>query len=128
MAEPTIIPGFQMRREGEPTSATGASFEVHEWQGSGPPYMHVHHADDEAWYILDGTLTFKFVDREVDAPAGTTVFVPAGVAHTYYEKSGPTRYLIILTPRLTALISTLHQTPFAEHSDVSRRFDTETVS
>ena len=128
MPEPTIISGLQTRPEGASTSATGSSFEVHEWQGSGPPYLHVHHSDDEAWYVLDGTLTFKFVDREIDAPAGTTVFVPAGVAHTYFEKDGPARYLITLTPRLSALIAALHKAPFAEHAAVSRQFDSEILS
>jgi hypothetical protein len=128
MPEPTIIRGFRERGGSDPTSATGASFEVHEWQGSGPPYMHVHHSDDEAWYVLEGTLTFKFTDREVDAPAGSTVFVPAGVAHTYFEKDGPARYLITLTPRLSALISALHAAPFATHAEVSRQFHSEIVS
>lgn len=87
--------------------ATGSSFEIHEWSGSGPDYMHVHHADDEAWHVLEGALRFEFVDGHVDAPAGTTVFVPAGVAHTYRETE-PSRYLIILTPRLAQLIAELH--------------------
>ena len=38
-------------------AAAGASFEIHEWSGGGPDEMHLHHADDEAWHILEGTLT-----------------------------------------------------------------------
>ncbi len=34
--------------------ATGISFGIHEWRGSGPPTLHVHHLDDEAWHLLDG--------------------------------------------------------------------------
>jgi mannose-6-phosphate isomerase-like protein (cupin superfamily) len=90
-----------------PISAAGRSFEIHEWSGSGPDYMHVHYADDEAWHVLTGALRFEFSDGHVDAPAGTTVFVPAGVAHTYRETE-PSRYLIILTPRLAQLIAELH--------------------
>jgi mannose-6-phosphate isomerase-like protein (cupin superfamily) len=105
----------------------GASFEIHEWSGSGPDYLHVHHADDEAWYILEGTLTFRFTDRQVEAPSGTTVFVPAGVPHTYFEAYGPTRYLIILTPRLRELIAELHQAPYAQHAEVLRRFESDIV-
>src|SRR3712207_7826677 len=41
-------------------------------------------SDDEAWHVLEGSLRFKFADGEVDAGAGTTVFVPAGVPHTYW--------------------------------------------
>ena len=110
-----------------PIAATGRSFDVQEWCGSGPDYLHVHHADDEAWHVLEGTLTFKFRDREVEAPAGTTVFVPAGVAHAYYEAHGPARYLIIMTPRLRELIAELHQTPYAQHGQVMRRYESEIV-
>lgn len=108
-----------------PVSAAGKSFHVYEWSGSGPDYLHVHHADDEAWYVLEGTLTFRFEDREIKAPSGTTVFVPAGVPHSYFEAEGPTRYLIILTPRLNELISTLHAAPYAQHRDVLRRFESD---
>jgi quercetin dioxygenase-like cupin family protein len=76
---------------------------------------------------LEGTLTFKFRDREVEASAGTTVFVPAGVPHSYYEAHGPTRYLIILTPRLRDLISALHASPIHEHNAIMKRFDSEIV-
>ena len=108
MAQPIIIPGRQVRAEGQPAiAATGQSFALHEWGGSGPDYLHVHHADDEAWHVLEGTLTFRFRDQTIEASAGTTVFMPAGVAHTYYEAAGPTRYLIIMTPRLRELISAL---------------------
>jgi quercetin dioxygenase-like cupin family protein len=103
----------------------GGSFEIYEWSGSGPEYLHVHYSDDEAWHVLEGTLTFKFSDRKVEAAAGTTVFVPAGVPHSYYEADGPTRYLIILTPRLRELISALHAAPFKEHGAIMRNFDSE---
>lgn len=111
-----------------PLNATGQSFSFQEWSGSGPDYLHIHHADDEAWHILEGTLTFKFANHEVDAPAGTSVFVPAGVAHAYYEAHGPTRYLIVLTPRLSELIATLHAAPYKDHAAVMRRFESEIVA
>lgn len=109
-------------------SASGQSFSFQEWSGSGPDYLHIHHADDEAWHILEGTLTFKFADHEVDVNAGTSVFVPAGVAHAYYEKYGPARYLIILTPRLQELIGVLHNTPYAQHAEVMRQFESEIIA
>jgi hypothetical protein len=87
--------------------AVGTSLVVREWTASGPSYMHVHRSDDEAWHVLAGSLRFCFPAREVDAPAGTTVFVPAGVPHTY-RVTEPSRYLIFLTPRLDRLIAKLH--------------------
>src|SRR5579872_6301820 len=87
-------------------SASGNSFRIHEWRGSGPATLHVHHTDDEAWHVLEGELTFRYADRTETAGAGTTVFIAAGVAHTYSVGPGA-RYLIILTPRLSALIAAL---------------------
>jgi hypothetical protein len=87
-------------------SAVGTSLVVREWTDSGPSYLHIHRSDDEAWHVLEGSLRFMFPDREVDAPAGTTVFVPAGSPHTY-RVTGPSRYLIFLTPRLDRLIARL---------------------
>jgi mannose-6-phosphate isomerase-like protein (cupin superfamily) len=126
MTDPSIVPDRTARAEGQqPIAATGQSFAIHEWSGSGPDYLHVHHADDEAWHILEGTLTFRFSNRTVEAPAGTTVFVPAGVAHSYFEAAGPTRYLIILTPRLAELIGALHGAPREAHRAIMRQFASE---
>ena len=108
-----------------PFSAAGKSFEIHEWRGSGPATLHVHHSDDEAWHVLEGELTFRYSDRTETVGAGRTVFVPAGVAHTY-TAGRETRYLIVLTPRLRSLIAALQadRDPGHQH-EIYRRFDSE---
>jgi mannose-6-phosphate isomerase-like protein (cupin superfamily) len=108
-----------------PFSAVGSSFSIHEWRGSGPATLHVHHADDEAWHVLEGELTFRYRDRTEVAGAGTTVFVPAGVPHTYTAGPG-SRYLIVLTPRIKALIAELqaNRDPASQH-EIYRRFESE---
>ena len=108
-----------------PFSATGSSFEIHEWQGSGPATLHVHHADDEAWHVLEGELTFRYEDRKETVGPGSTVFVPAGTAHAYTADDSA-RYLIILTPRLSALIQALHADRNPAHQqEIYRRFESE---
>jgi quercetin dioxygenase-like cupin family protein/ketosteroid isomerase-like protein len=89
-----------------PIAAAGDSFVIREWTMSGPDWMHAHQADDEAWHVLEGTLRFDLPGGAIDAPAGTTVFVPAGVAHTY-RAIEPSRYLIVLTPKIDRLIARL---------------------
>jgi quercetin dioxygenase-like cupin family protein len=108
-----------------PFSASGASFEIHEWRGSGPATLHVHHSDDEAWHVLEGELTFRYVDRLEVAGPGTTLFLPAGVPHTYTAGKNA-RYLIILTPRLSALIAALHgdRDPTHQH-EIYRSYESE---
>ena len=126
MSGPIIILGTNPRGDGQqPIAITGGSFGVYEWRGSGPDYLHVHHADDEAWHVLEGSLVFRFADGQVEAPAGATVFVPAGTPHAYSVGSESTRYLIILTPRLRELIEKLHATPREKHNDIMREFDSE---
>lgn len=128
MTEAVIVPDTGEQPLARPPIAIeGVSFGIFEWSGSGPDYLHVHYADDEVWHLLEGTLTFRFADREEKVSAGSTVFVPAGVAHTYYEADGPTRYLIILTPRLQRLIAALHAAPYHEHGAVLERFESAIV-
>lgn len=128
MKEPIIITRDQKNNgDRSPASVIGKSFVIHEWSGSGPDYLHVHYEDDEAWHVLEGTLTFKFVDKEINASPGTTVYVPAGVVHTYWESAGPSRYLMILTPRLDQLIAALHDTPYEEHNSLMKKFKSEII-
>jgi mannose-6-phosphate isomerase-like protein (cupin superfamily) len=128
MAEPIIVADRATRPTGQHAiAAIGQSFDLYEWSGSGPGYLHVHYMDDEAWHILEGTLTFRFGDHQVEAAAGTSVFVPAGVAHDYFEAAGPTRYLIILTPRLRELIAALQAAPLQQHAVIMRQFESAIV-
>lgn len=128
MTEPIIVPdSAKPLSDQQPIEAIGQSFDLYEWTGSGPGYLHIHYKDDEAWHVLEGTLTFRFADRQVEAPAGTNVFVPAGVAHDYFEAAGPTRYLIILTPRLRELIAALHAAPFQDHPAIMRQFESAII-
>jgi mannose-6-phosphate isomerase-like protein (cupin superfamily) len=99
------------------SSLAGTDFTVAEWTDDGESSaeepiapLHVHHADDEAWYVLEGTLGFRRGDELLEAPAGSAVLVARGVVHTYWNAGGGRcRYLIVLTPRLAALIEGLHE-------------------
>src|SRR5437868_14518524 len=124
MPQPTMIARSTERATSERFSATGNSFCIHEWRGSGPATLHVHHADDEAWHVLEGVLKFRFSDRTVEVGAGGSMFVPAGVAHTY--EAIDARYLIVLTPRLDALIKEpQRERDRGEHPAIYRPHDSE---
>ena len=67
--------------------------------GAPGPEAHVHADEDDAFYILDGELTFVLDDGEVPAPEGTFVLVPPGVNHTFLNPlDRPTRVLNIHAP------------------------------
>jgi mannose-6-phosphate isomerase-like protein (cupin superfamily) len=102
-----------------------------EWRdpggGTDPPRyiapLHVHHEDDEAWYVLEGTLAFRLGEEELEAPAGAAVLAARGTVHTYWNpRPDPARYLLAMTPRIHALIEALHaagadpDTVFREHA------------
>ena len=64
----------------------------------GPP-LHVHDDEDDAFYILDGELTFLLPEGELAAPAGTFVLVPPGVEHTFENRTDtPVRIANIHAP------------------------------
>lgn len=84
--------------------------------------MHVHFEDDEAWHMLEGAMIFRLEHEEITVGPGQTMFIPAGVRHTFREAHGPTRYLMILTPRLDQLIAELHRTPVGEHGSVMEKY------
>lgn len=65
---------------------------------AGPP-LHLHRGWDEAFYVLEGEMTFLIDGRRSAAPAGTFVFVPRGVPHTFWNAgTAPARQLTVFTP------------------------------
>ena len=53
----------------------------------GPP-PHVHAAEDDAFYMLEGELVFTAEGEEVVAGPGTFVLVPPDVEHTFENRGG----------------------------------------
>ena len=90
--------------------------------------LHVHHGDDEAWYVLEGTLGFRLGEKTATASAGSAVLAPAGMQHSYWNAGpGRARYLLVASPRLFALIEELHA-PGADFAEVFRKYDSELLS
>ncbi len=113
MIQPMLVPPLAGNILGSPND----SFVVAEWQDPGgpsrPPRLiaphHVHHRDDEAWYVLEGTLRVQAGDKDIEARAGSAVLVPRGTPHTYWNPGpGPARYLLIMTPNISRLIQGIH--------------------
>ena len=62
---------------------------------------HAHGDEDDAFYILEGEMTFLFGDEgdEAVAPPGTFVLVPPGVRHGFRNPGpGPVRMLNVHAP------------------------------
>jgi quercetin dioxygenase-like cupin family protein len=73
--------------------------EVRSEPGGITPPLHFHARHAECFFVLEGELTFRLEDREVVAGAGTWVFVPPDVVHSF-SVTGDTRarYLDLHAP------------------------------
>jgi quercetin dioxygenase-like cupin family protein len=66
--------------------------------GEGPPF-HLHVNEDEFMYVLEGRLRFRLDEAEHPGPAGSFVFIPRGVAHTWQNAGdGHARILFVFAP------------------------------
>jgi mannose-6-phosphate isomerase-like protein (cupin superfamily) len=93
------------------------SFAVAEWRDPGgessslryiAPW-HVHHNDDEAWYVLEGALSIRAGDDVIELQAGSAYLVSRGTPHTYWNPGPePVRYLLFMTPAILRLIQCIH--------------------
>jgi quercetin dioxygenase-like cupin family protein len=66
-------------------------------RGSGSP-LHVHHNEDEWFYVTEGELTFWVGGRVITAPAGSFVYGPRGIPHTFTVSSEQARFLLVTEP------------------------------
>jgi mannose-6-phosphate isomerase-like protein (cupin superfamily) len=80
---------------------TGGEFAVFEGQTrplEGPP-LHLHRRQDEWWYILEGEYKFEVDGQEIYAGAGSAVFAPRGVPHTFQNiGTTPGRIMTTVVP------------------------------
>lgn len=66
-------------------------------QGSGSP-LHVHHREDEWFYVIEGALTFWVGGELIEAPAGAFVYGPRDIPHTFMVSSPQARFLLVTEP------------------------------
>jgi quercetin dioxygenase-like cupin family protein len=81
----------------EDTGGSFGLFEIRARQGGEPP-LHTHTLEDEAFYVLDGRVTFRSGEQTFAAQAGSLVFLPRGLPHGFAFESETVRLLALLTP------------------------------
>jgi quercetin dioxygenase-like cupin family protein len=65
---------------------------------AGPP-LHIQSREDEAFYVLDGEITFYLANDSQQVGPGGFVHVPRGVAHRFKnETEAPAKVLIWFSP------------------------------
>jgi quercetin dioxygenase-like cupin family protein len=82
---------------GAETSNAFSQIEVDDPRGGGTP-LHVHHNEDETFYVLEGELTFLVGNERIDVAAGDFLFAPRDIPHAYVVRSERARILSTISP------------------------------
>jgi mannose-6-phosphate isomerase-like protein (cupin superfamily) len=79
---------------------TGGAYSLFEVivMGDGPP-QHIHKAEEEAFYVLEGEVNVQIGDQTIRGLAGSFVLIPRGTVHTFWNAgSTPAKLLVICSP------------------------------
>ena len=89
---------YRFLATGDDTNGKYAMWEAIVPPGGGPP-PHVHSREEEAFYILDGEITFHIGEKRIVATAGMFANMPVGTPHSFKNENGkPARMLISVAP------------------------------
>ena len=109
---------FQMRVRAEADETAGAFtlLEADEPPGFGPP-LHVHDDAAEAFYVLEGEYVIFLGNEERLCPAGSFIYVPAGVEHGFRVGRVQSRKLNLYLP--AAMVGYFEELAAAQASGVA---------
>jgi quercetin dioxygenase-like cupin family protein len=83
----------------EDSAGTMSAYEFVIPAATARPPLHLHRNWDEAFYVLEGEMTFLIDGRTSTAPAGSFVYIPRGIEHTFWnESAAPAKQLTVFTP------------------------------
>jgi quercetin dioxygenase-like cupin family protein len=86
-----------IKSSGETTGGRVAVTENWTPRGYGSP-LHVHHREDEWFYVLSGELTFWIDGETTVAGAGSFAYGPRNLPHTFIVSSAEARFLLVVEP------------------------------
>ena len=86
-----------IKASAETTAGRVAVIEHMTPRGLGSP-LHVHHREDEWFYVIEGELTLWVGGEVIVAPAGSFVYGPRDIPHTFMVSSETARYLLVTEP------------------------------
>lgn len=79
---------------------TDGDLTIFEYNGNvkGGPPLHIHLHQDEIFFILEGSYTFKVGDDMHYLTAGDTIFLPRQVPHAFAQTTDTGRMLFMMQP------------------------------
>jgi quercetin dioxygenase-like cupin family protein len=75
------------------------------------PPLHVHHAEDEGFYVLEGEATLFMPGRQVTLGPGDFFLAPRGVPHTYRVGDAPAKWLVTHTDGFADFVLAVSELP-----------------
>jgi mannose-6-phosphate isomerase-like protein (cupin superfamily) len=88
---------MSLKASADDTAGSFSLLEATEPPGFGPP-LHIHHQAAEAFYVLDGEYRMWIESREFTCPAGSFVYIPAGMRHGFRVGDVESRKLNLYLP------------------------------
>ena len=79
----------------EDSGGTLSTFELSALPQSGP-FLHVHHREDEWYYVLSGEFLFKAGDETHTLPVGGSIWLPRDIPHVWANMSAEEEKLILV--------------------------------
>jgi mannose-6-phosphate isomerase-like protein (cupin superfamily) len=91
--------GFNVsvKADADDTDGVFSLLEADEPPGFGPP-LHIHHDAAETFYVLSGEYIIYLEEHEVACPAGSFIYIPAGMRHGFRVGAVASRKLNLYTP------------------------------
>lgn len=86
-----------IKLDGSHTNGSFALIEQDNEPGTSVP-EHFHTQENEIFYLLEGEMEFSVAKEKIVAAAGTTVFLPRGVPHSFKVTGNGARALVMLQP------------------------------
>ncbi len=86
-----------IKARAEDTAGLVSILEITEPPGFDGP-LHVHHREDEGFWVLEGGATFEVGGETIEAHAGDFVFGPRDIPHRYSVGENGCKLLFIMTP------------------------------
>lgn len=119
----------------EESGGSCTTFELSAMPQTGP-YRHVHHREDEWYYVLSGEFLFKAGDEEHTLPVGASIWLPKGIPHVWANVSSQEGKLILVClpggfekffDEMGREMANVHDTAGAEKTmkEVMARYDME---
>src|SRR5215207_1685056 len=86
-----------IKASGRETGGRFSQVEIDDPLGTAPP-LHIHHGEDETFYVIEGAITVFAGDGRIELGTGDYGLVPRGLPHAYLVTSERARVLITFSP------------------------------